>query len=227
MFRTESWNRIERHVDLMAGCRLAGRRWVISLVLAVIMVSMLVTVPARQAGSVASAASMRRISLNIRAGQSTFVVTIGSKRIAGSFPRGFVPVRLGTGLAFPMRALIEAAGGVVRFERSQNTAYFALGPVAGAYEFGSRTLVDSSYNTSVRKDLVRASGKTGTLYLSDEILKVLVTASGGTMTSSVSNGLTSIVLQIPSVMKDVLGYDEARDPGAESCRELFCPWSGQ
>ena len=81
------------------------------------MVSMLVTVPATQAGSVASAASMRRVSLNIRAGQSTFVVTIGSKRVAGSFPKGSVPVELGTSLAFPMRALIEAVGGVVRFER--------------------------------------------------------------------------------------------------------------
>ncbi|RIE07373.1 ABC transporter substrate-binding protein [Candidatus Cryosericum odellii] len=207
MLRRGYWNRTERYVDPTAGCRLAGRRWIISLVLAVIMVSMLVTVPATQAGSVASAASMRRVSLNIRAGQSTFVVTIGSKRVAGSFPKGSVPVELGTSLAFPMRALIEAAGGVVRFERSQNTAYFALGPVAGAYEFGSRTLVDSSYNTSVRKDLVRVSGKTGTLYLSDEILNGLVTASGGTMTSSVSNGLTSIVLQIPSAMKDVLGYE--------------------
>src|SRR5450756_1059571 len=113
MFRTGSWNRIERHVDPTAGCRLAGRRWVISLAFAVIMVSMLVAIPSRQAGRVASAASMRRISLNIRAGQSTFVVTIGSKRIAGSFPKESVPVEFGTSLAFPMRALIEAAGGVV------------------------------------------------------------------------------------------------------------------
>src|SRR5450759_4308350 len=212
MFRTESWNRIERHVDPTASCRPAGRRWIISLVLAVIMVSMLVTVPARQAGSVASAASTRRISLNIRAGQSTFVVTIDSKRVAGSFPRGFVPVELGASLAFPMRALIEAAGGVVRFERSQNIAYFALGPVAGAYEFGSRTLVDSSYRTFVRKDLVRVSGKTGTLFFTVDVLKGLVAASGGTMTSSVTNGLTSIVLEIPSVMTDVLGYEHDTFP---------------
>src|SRR5450759_69093 len=207
MFRTESWNRIERHVDPTAGGSPAGRRWIISFVLAVIMVSMLVAVPSRQADSVALAASMRRVSLNIRTGQSTFVVTIGSKRVAGSFPKGFVPVELGTSLAFPMRALIEAAGGVVRFERSQNTAYFALGPVAGAYEFGSRTLVDSFYSTSVRRDLVRASGKTGILFFTVDVLKGLVAASGGTMTLSVSNGLTSIVLQIPSVMKDVLGYE--------------------
>jgi iron complex transport system substrate-binding protein len=212
VFRIKWWNRVEKHVDPTAGCRLAGRRRIISLVLAVIMVSMLVAIPSRQAGGVASAASMRRVSLDIRAGQSTFVVTIDSKRVAGSFPRGFVPVKLGTGLAFPMRALIEAAGGVVRFERSQNTVYFALGPVAGAYELGVRTLVDSNYGTSVRKDLVRVSGKIGTLYLSDETLKSLVTASGGTMTSSVSNGLTSIVLQIPSVMKDVLGYEHDTFP---------------
>src|SRR5450830_1743287 len=212
MLRRGYWNRIERHVDPTAGCRPAGGKRIISFVLAVIMVSMLVAVPSRQAGSVASAASMRRVSLNSRAGQSTFVVTIGSKRVAGSLDRGFVPVELGTSLAFPMRALIEEAGGVVRFERSQNTAYFALGPVAGAYEFGSRTLVDSSYRTSVRRDLVRVSGKTGTLFLSDELLKGLVIASGGMMTSSVRNGLTSIVLQIPSVIKDVLGYEHDTFP---------------
>jgi iron complex transport system substrate-binding protein len=212
MFRTGSRNRIERHVDPTAGCRLAGGKRIISLVLAVIIVLMLVLIPARQAGSVASAASMRRVSLDVRAGQSSFVVTSGSKRVAGSFPKGFVPVKLGTGLAFPMRALIEAAGGVVRFERSQNTAYFALGPVAGAYEFGTRTLVDSSYRTSVRKDLIRVSGKTGILFFTEEVLKGLVIASGGTMISSVKNGLTSIVLQIPSVMKDVLGYEHDTFP---------------
>jgi len=212
MFRTGSRNRIEKQIDPTAGCRLAGGKRIILLMLAIIMVSMLVAIPSRQDAGVASAASMRRISLNIRAGQSTFVVTIDSKRVAGSFSKGFVPVKLGTGLAFPMRALIEAAGGVVRFEPSQNTVYFALGPVAGGYEFDNRMLVDSIYNTSVRKDLVRTSGKTGTLYLSDEILKGLVTASGGTMTSSVSNGLTSIVLQIPSAMKDVLGYEHDTFP---------------
>jgi len=212
MFRTGSRNRIERHVDPTAGCRLAGGKRIISLVLAVIIVLMLVLIPARQAGSVASAASMRRVSLDICAGQSSFIVTVGAKRVAGSFPKGFVPVKLGTSLAFPMRALIEAAGGVVRFERSQNTAYFALGPVAGAYEFGTRTFVDSSYRTSVRKDLVRVSGKTGTLFFTEEVLKGLVIASGGTMTSSVKNGLTSIVLQVPSVMKDVLGYEHDTFP---------------
>lgn len=212
MFRTGSQKRIDRYVDRTASCRLAGGRRIISLVLAVIMVSMLVLVPARQAGSVASAASTRRVSLDVRAGQSSFVVTTGSKRVTGSFPKGFVPVRLGADLAFPMRAVIEAAGGTVRFEPSQNTVYFGLGPVAGAYEFGSRTLVDGSYNTSVRKDLVRASGRIGTLFLSEEILKGLVTASGGTMTSSVKNGLTSIVLQIPSVMNDVLGYEHDTFP---------------
>jgi iron complex transport system substrate-binding protein len=212
MFRKGSWNWIEKHVDPTAGCRPAGGRCVVSLVLAIIMVSMLVLVPARQTGSVTSAASMRRISLDVRAGQSTFVVTIGSKRVAGSFPKGFVPVQLGTQLAFPMRAVFEAAGGIVRFEPSQNTVYFALGPVAGAYEFGIRTLVDSSYNTSVRKDLFRVSGKTGTLFFTEDILEGLVTASGGTLTSSVKNGLTLIVLQIPSAMKDVLGYEHDTFP---------------
>lgn len=212
MFRTGSRNQIDRHVDSTAGCRLAREKRIISLVIAVVMVFVLVALPARQAENSASAASVRRISLEVRAGQSSFVVTIGSKRIAGSFPRGFVPVRSSTGLAFPMRAIIEAAGGVVRFEAAQNTVYFALGPVAGAFEFGTRMLVDSSYNTSVRKDLFRVSGKTGTLFVSDEILSSLVTASGGTMTSSTKNGLTSIVLQIPSVMKDVLGYEHDTFP---------------
>ena len=212
MFRTGSRNRIGRHVDPTAGCRVMSRRQTMSFALVVIMVLMLVAVPARQAGSVASAASMRRLSLDIHAGQSSFVVTVDSKRVAGNFPKGFVPVRLGTGLAFPMRAVIEAAGGVVRFEPSQNTVYFALGPVVGAYEFRTGTLVDGSYNTSMRKDLFRVSGKAGTLYLSDEILKTLVAASGGTTTSSAKNGLTSVVLQIPSVMKDVLGYEHDTFP---------------
>ncbi|MFA4931357.1 MAG: helical backbone metal receptor [Caldisericia bacterium] len=212
MFRTGSRNRINKHVDSTECCRLTDGKRVISFALAVIMVFLLVAFPARQAVNVASAASMHRVSLELRAGQSSFVVTTGSKRVAGSFPKGFVPVRLGTGLAFPVRAVIEAAGGVVRFELLQNTVYFGLGPVAGAYEFGSRTFVDGSYNTSVRKDLVRALGKIGTLFLSEEILKGLVTASGGTMTSSVKNGLTSIVLQIPSVMNDVLGYEHDTFP---------------
>ncbi len=173
---------------------------------------MLVPVPAGRAGSVASGASVRQFSLDIRAGQSTFVVTADSKRITGSFPKGFVPIKLGTGLAFPMRALIEAAGGVVRFERSQNTAYFALGPVAGAYEFDSKALVDDSYRTSIRKELVYISGKTGVLFLTEDILKNLVTASGGTMTSSTRDGVTSIVFQIPSVMSDVLGYEHDTFP---------------
>jgi iron complex transport system substrate-binding protein len=90
--------------------------------------------------------------------------------------------------------------------------YFALGPVAGAYELDTRTLVDGSYQTTVRRDLIRSSGRVGTLYLSGEILKGLVTAAGGTMTSSVKNGLTSIVLQVPSVVKDVLGYEHETFP---------------
>lgn len=212
MFRTGSRNQIEKYVDRTAGCRWAGRKRIISLVLAAIMVLMLVAVPARQAGSVASATLVRRISLDVRAGQSGFVITAGSKRVTGSFPKGFVPLKLGAGLAFPMRVVLEAAGGVVRFERSQNTVYFALGPVVGAYEFATRTLVGGFYNTSVRKDLVRTSGKTGALFLSDEILKSLVIASGGTMTSSAKNGLTSIVLQIPSIMKDTLGYEHNTFP---------------
>jgi iron complex transport system substrate-binding protein len=212
MFRTGSRNRADREVDSTARGRLVREKRIISLLIVVAIVSVLVAVPARQGGSVASAASMRRISLELRTGQSSFVVTAGSQRVAGSFPKGFVPLRLGTGLAFPLRAVIEAAGGVVRFEPSQNTVYFALGQVAGAYEFGSRTLVDGSYSASVRKDLVRVSGKTGVLFVSEEVLKVLVTVSGGTMTSSVKNGLTSIVLPVPSVVKDVLGYEHETFP---------------
>ncbi|MCX6083885.1 MAG: cobalamin-binding protein [Caldiserica bacterium] len=212
MFRTGPWNWIDKHLNPTAGRRPAGGKRIISLVLVVIIGSMLVLVPARQAGSVTSASSMRRVSLDLRAGQSAFVVTIDSKRVAGSFPKGFVPIRIGADLAFPMRAVIEAAGGVVRFEPLQSTVYFALGPVAGAYEFGSKTLVDGSYRTLVRKDLVRASGKTGALFFTEDILGDLVIASGGTMTSSVKNGLTSIILQIPSVMKDVLGNEHDTFP---------------
>jgi len=212
VFRTGSRNRIDRNADATARGRLVREKRIISLVVLVAMVSVLVAVPARQGGSVASAASMRRVSLDLRAGQSSFVVTAGSQRVAGDFPKGFVPVQLATGLAFPMRAAIEAAGGVVRFEPSQNTVYFALGPVAGSYELGTRTLVDGSYQTTVRKDLFRTSGRVGTLYLSDAILKSLVTAAGGTVTSSAKSGVTSIVLQIPSVMKDVLGYEHDTFP---------------
>ncbi|MFZ2414209.1 MAG: helical backbone metal receptor, partial [Candidatus Cryosericum sp.] len=212
MFRTGSRNRIDGDVESTAGGRLVREKRIISLVVAVAIVSVLVAFPARQARSVASAASMRRVSLDVRAGQSSFVVTAGSRRVAGNFPKGFVPVQLATGLAFPMRAVIEAAGGVVRFEPAQNTVYFSLGPVAGAYEFSTRMLVDGSYRTTVRKDLFRTSGKVGTLYLSGEVFKSLVTAAGGTMTSSAKNGLTSIVLQVPSVMKDVLGYEHQTFP---------------
>lgn len=211
MFRTGSRNRIDRNADAMTRGRLVREKRIISLVVLVAMVSVLVAVPAGQ-GGVASAASMRRLSFEVRAGQSGFVVTTGSKRVSGNFPKGFVPVQLATGLAFPMRAVIEAAGGVVRFEPSQNTVYFALGPVAGAYELGTRMLVDGSYKTTVRKDLFRTSGRVGTLYLSGEILRSLVTAAGGTVTSSAKNGLTSIVLQVPSVMKDVLGYEHDTFP---------------
>ena len=212
MFRTRSRNRIGKLVGSTAGGRSAGGTRNVSCVLTVIMVSMVVAFLAGPAVSAASVASMRHISLDIRAGQPTFTVAIDSKRVAGSFPKGFAPIKLGTGLAFPMRAVIEAAGGTVRFEPSQSTVYFALGPVAGAYEFRTGTLVNGSYNTSVRKDLFRVSGRTGTLYLSDEILKTLVAASGGTTTSSAKNGLTSVVLQIPSVMKDVLGYEHYTFP---------------
>jgi len=212
MFRKGCRDRIGTYVDPAAGYRRASGGRGVLLAVAVIMVSILVLVPARQAGSVVSAASTRRVSLELRAGQSSFVVTTGAKRVAGSFPKGFVPIGTGAGLAFPMRAVIEAAGGIVRFEPSQDNVYFALGPVAGAYELGTRTLVDGSYNTSVRKDLVRVSGKTGTLFLTEDVLKGFTVGSGGTMTSSVKNGLTSIVLQIPSVMKDVLGYEHDTFP---------------
>jgi len=212
VIRTGSWNQVGSHADPMAGCRPAGGKRIVSLVLVAIISSMLVPVPAGRAGSVASGASVRHFSLDIRTGQSTFVVTVDSKRVTGSFPKGFVPIKLGAGLAFPMRALIEAAGGVVRFERSQNTAYFALGPVTGAYEFDSKALVDDSYRTSIRKELVHISGKTGILFLTEDILKNLVTASGGTMTSSTRDGVTLIVLQIPSVMSDILGYEHDTFP---------------
>ncbi|MGB9666059.1 MAG: ABC transporter substrate-binding protein, partial [Candidatus Cryosericum sp.] len=105
-----------------------------------------------------------------------------------------------------------AAGGVVRFEPSGKTVYFALGPVAGAYELGSGTLIDSTYASSVRGDLFRTAGRTGTLYFSDDVLGDYVRAAGGTLTVSTRSGLTSIVLQIPSTMQDVLGYQHDTFP---------------
>lgn len=205
MAATRVQERIRKHAHWVAVCCLTSGKSAISFALALMMVALLVVVPAGQADGATSAVSMRRIVLELRPGQSSFAVTVDSKRVVGRFPTGFVPIQLGTQLAFPMRAVLEAAGGVVRFEPSQNTVYFALGPVVGAYEFQPRVLVDSAYGSSVRKDLFRVIGRTGTLYLSDEVLKGLVTAAGGTVTVSNRNGLTSIALQIPSTMTDVLG----------------------
>lgn len=198
--------RIDSHAHMAAGYALKGSRSVISFVLALMMVALVVVGPAAQVDGAALTVPMRRVAIDVRPGQSDFVVTVDTKRVTGKFPSGFTPVQLGTELAFPMRAILEAAGGVVRFEPSQNTVYVALGPVAAAYEVGTRTLVDSGYVSSIRKDLFRVSGKTGTLYCSRKVLERLVTAAGGTVTATTKNGVTSIILQIPSTMKDVLGH---------------------
>jgi ABC-type Fe3+-hydroxamate transport system substrate-binding protein len=164
------------------------------------------------AGYIASAASMRRISVELTAGQQSFSVTVGSKRVSGSFPKGLAPVRLGAGLAFPMRAVIEAAGGTVRFEKSQNTVYFAVGPVTGAYDLGKRILIDGTYATSTRKDLFHVAGKSGTLYLTDDVLESLVAQAGGTLMTTTKSEKSTIVCQIPSTVKDALGIDHDAFP---------------
>jgi len=52
-----------------------------------------------------------------------------------------------------MRPIIESMGGTVRFEKTQNTVYFAVGPLMGAYDIGRRTLIDGAYAATIRKDL--------------------------------------------------------------------------
>ena len=155
--------------------------------------------------SAVAAAATRRISIELISGSSSFAVTIASKRTTGRFPAGFVPVNTPDGVAFPMRAVVEAMGGIVRFEKAQNTVYFAVGPVAGAYELGPRLLIDSAYVASTRRDLFHVVGKTGTLYATGKILNTLVSQSGGTVTVSTKNKTTTIVCQIPSKITDVLG----------------------
>lgn len=195
-----------------AGGRMARARVVISGVLALMMMALMAAVPIGQVDGATQAMAMRRIVVDVRAGQSSFVVTVDAKRSTGTFPKGFTALQVGTHVAFPMRAVLEAAGGVVRFEPSERTVYFALGPVAGAYELGSRTLIDSMYASSVRGDLFRTAGRTGTLYFSDDVLANYVRAAGGTLTVSTRSGLTSMVLQIPSTMQDVLGYQHDTFP---------------
>ncbi len=204
--------RIDSHAHMAAGYALTGGRSAISIVLALMMLALVVVVPAGWADGAVVTVPMRRIVIDVRAGKPGFVVSVDTKRVAGNFPSGFTPVQLGSQLAFPMRAVWEAAGGVVRFEPSQNTVYFALGPVAGAYEFGTRALVDGGYNTSVRKDLFRFAGKTGALYLATDVLNGLIAAEGGTVATSTKSGLTSITLLVPSKMQDVLGYQHDTFP---------------
>lgn len=204
--------RMNSHAHMAAGHALTGSRSVISVALAFMIAALVVIVPSGRVDAVAATVPMRRVVIDVRAGQSGFVVTVGAKRVAGKFAGGFTPVQLGTQLAFPMRAVLEAAGGVVRFEPSQKTVYFALGPVAGAYELATRTLIDSGYATSVRRDLFRVAGTTGTLYFSSDVLNILVTEQGGAVTTSVKSGVTSIALQIPSKVPDALGYQHDTFP---------------
>ena len=185
----------------------------VSLVLVLgIVLSLFVAMPGQRSSVSASSASLRIISVELTAGQPSYSVTVGSKRTSGRFANGIVPVSVGTELFFPMRPIIESMGGTVRFEKTQNTVYFAVGPLMGAYDIGRRTLVDGTYATTVRKDLFRVTGKAGTLYLSETALKTLVSQTGGTMKVAAKNGVTVITCQIPATVKDARGADHSAFP---------------
>lgn len=206
-------NRLDDHVKSKAGFWIARTPRTVSLVLvATIILSLLTSILPSGDNVAASAASMRRISVELAAGRSAFSVTVGSKRVSAKFPAGFTPLRTANGIAFPLRSVVEAAGGTVRFEKTQNSVYFALGPVMGAYDIGKRTLIDGVYATSTRKDLFRVAGKSGTLYATDAVLKSLVSQAGGTVAVTTKSGASTFVCQIPSTVKDVLGAEHDSFP---------------
>jgi iron complex transport system substrate-binding protein len=153
--------------------------------------------------------SVRRFVIEARSGQQSFTVVKGTTRVAARFPAGALPVVTSRSASLPLRALVEAAGGSVRFEKAQNTVYFALGPIAGAYEFKTGTFVDSRYTSSVRKDLMRRVGSTGILYVDTALLAGLVTTSGDGQTFGVkvTDGKATITMDLPAVVKDVLGNE--------------------
>jgi ABC-type Fe3+-hydroxamate transport system substrate-binding protein len=213
MLRAGVPNRLDGHVRSRSGHWMARSTRMVSFVLvALIVLSLFTSIPFRSSDYVASAASMRRISVELVAGQSSFSVTVGSKRVSGKFPTGFTPFRTAGGIAFPLRSVLEAAGGTVRFEKAQNTVYFAIGPVMGAYDLSKKTLVDGAYVTTTRKDLFRVVGKTGTLHLTDTVLKSLVFQAGGTLLVTAKNGTSTIVCQVPSTVTDVLGSEHDAFP---------------
>ncbi|MHB8070693.1 MAG: ABC transporter substrate-binding protein [Candidatus Cryosericum sp.] len=206
-------NKLDEHVKSKAGLwMIRSTRTISSVLVAVIFLSLFTLIAPTYSNGTVSAASMRRIAVELAAGQSSFAVTVGSKRVSGKFPAGFTPFKTASGIAFPLRSVVEAAGGTVRFEKAQNTVYFAIGPVMGAYDLGKKSLVDGTYATSTRKDLFRVVGKTGTLYLTDMTLKSLVSQAGGTLLATAKIGTSTIVCQVPSTVKDALGSEHDAFP---------------
>lgn len=211
MFRAGSWSRNRAVGRLAAGGRFAGSTGIVSLFLVALMVFMLAVVPSTQCLA-SSAGSVRRVSIEVRVAQPAFSVTVESKRSSATFPTAFVPVQLASGLAFPLRAVIEALGGTVRFEKAQNVVYFGIGPVAAAYDIGRRTLIDGAYKSTSRSDLYRVVGKIGTVYMTGATLKTLITQAGGAVQIAAKGGVTTVSCQIPSTMTDVLGAQHSTFP---------------
>jgi iron complex transport system substrate-binding protein len=213
MIEAGASRKLDGHVKSKTGLWMAHGTRTVSLVLVTgIVLSLFTSIAFRSSDYVASAASMRLISIEVTAGQSSFSVIVGSKRASANFPTGFTPFRTASGIAFPLRSVLEAAGGTVRFEKAQNTVYFAVGPVMGAYDLGKKTLVDGAYVTTTRKDLFRVAGKSGTLYLTDGDLKRLVGEAGGTLSITTKNGASTIACQVPSIITDVLGAEHDAFP---------------
>ncbi|MGB9666060.1 MAG: hypothetical protein ACPL2N_01935, partial [Candidatus Cryosericum sp.] len=124
--RLQEQKRIKEYAWYAAGGRMARARAFVAGALALMMmVVLLVAVPIGQVDGATQAVAMRRIAIDVRAGQASFAVTVDSRRSTGTFPKGFTALQVGTHVAFPMRAVLEAAGGVVRFEPSGKTVYFA------------------------------------------------------------------------------------------------------
>ncbi len=190
----------------------AGLGVVCSFVLVLALVAAQVFAPAGNGATAAASAPVRTISIDFQAGSSSFVVIAGSRHVAGTFPKGFLPVADANGVAVPLRSFFEAAGGTVRFEKAQNTVYFALGPMTGAYEFRNATLVNQKFTASTRRDLLHRSGKAQTLYVTYDILKSIVADAGGSASCTTTAKRSLITLRVPAALKDCLGFQHDTFP---------------
>jgi len=124
MAATRVQERIRKHAHWVAVCCLTSGKSAISFALALMMVALLVVVPAGQADGATSAVSMRRIVLELRPGQSSFAVTVDSKRVVGRFPRDSSPSSWGH--SSPFRCVPSSRRLVVLYGSNRPRTPFTL-----------------------------------------------------------------------------------------------------